>query len=86
MPYINRVQRSEAWDAVFANQAVGDPGTLNFLITDLCNMYLETGKFAPRYSDYNAVIGVLECAKQEFYRRVVAPYEQKKCEDNGDVY
>lgn len=29
---------------------------------------------------------VLECAKLELYRRVVAPYEQQKLELNGDVY
>jgi hypothetical protein len=32
------------------------------------------------------MIGVLECAKLELYRRVAAPYEDAKCEDNGDVY
>jgi len=31
-------------------------------------------------------MGVLECIKQEFYRRAVAPYEDKKKEENGDVY
>lgn len=32
------------------------------------------------------VKAVLECAKLELYRRVVAPYEQQKLELNGDVY
>jgi len=31
-------------------------------------------------------VGVLECAKMELYRRVAAPYEDKKKEENGDVY
>lgn len=34
----------------------------------------------------NSGIGALEAAKLEFYRRVVAPYEDKKIFDNGDVY
>ena len=38
------------------------------------------------YHAYNEIIGVLECVKQEFYRRMVAPYEDKKCEENGDVF
>ena len=39
-----------------------------------------------KYSEINSVIGVLECAKMELYRRIAAPYEDKKCEENGDVY
>jgi len=38
------------------------------------------------YAELNEVIGVLECAKQELYRRVVAPYEDGKAKINGDVY
>jgi len=30
--------------------------------------------------------GVLENVKQEMYRRLAAPYEDKKAEENGDVY
>lgn len=30
--------------------------------------------------------GAIECAKLEFYRRVAAPYEDKKIAENGDVY
>ena len=30
--------------------------------------------------------GAVECAKLEFYRRVVAPHEDEKMKDNGDVY
>ena len=32
------------------------------------------------------LVGVLECAKLELYRRLAAPYEDLKIEDNGDVY
>jgi hypothetical protein len=38
------------------------------------------------YSKINEVIGVLECAKQELYRRVASPYEDSKKEANGDVF
>jgi len=34
----------------------------------------------------NEVIGVLECAKLELYRRVAAPYEERKRIENGEVY
>jgi len=33
-----------------------------------------------------AVLGALEGAKTEFIRRVITPYENKKCAENGDVY
>ncbi len=32
------------------------------------------------------VLGALECAKMEFYRRVAAPYEREAMAKNGDVY
>jgi hypothetical protein len=38
------------------------------------------------YFSYNEVVGVLECVKLEMYRRLVAPYEDRKCKENGDVY
>ena len=62
---------------------IDSPGTLNYIITRMVVWYL--GK-NPNYERYNAAIGVLECAKQELYRRQVSPYEDKKCEENGDVY
>ena len=38
------------------------------------------------YVKLNELIGVLECAKLELYRRVASPYEDEKVESNGDVY
>ena len=61
------------------------PGTLNYIITRLCDYWCRDSGEA-NYEKYNMVIGVLECVKQEFYRRQVAPYEDEKCEENGDVY
>jgi len=37
------------------------------------------------YKTLNEVIGVLECAGQEFYRKVVVPYEDLKRLKNGPV-
>jgi len=56
-------------------------GDLNFLITTIC---MSTNPSS--YADYNALIGMLECCKLEMYRRAVAPYEDKKIKENGDVY
>ena len=63
------------------------PGELNYLVTTLVNRYVDTVACGElRYDIINEVIGVLECAKLELYRRVAAPYEDRKCAENGDVY
>jgi len=64
---------------------VATPGDLNYTITRAIDAYL--GRKGINYA-LNEVIGVLECAKLELYRRIVAGYEDKKIADpeNGDVY
>lgn len=56
-------------------------GNLNYVISSIINK-----SYAVSYRDINDVIGVLECVKLEYYRRVAAPYEDQKAFDNGDVY
>ena len=85
MPYIEKDRRDEIREAAIEDLSLSTPGELNYAITDLCDDYLlEKGQLS--YSAINEVIGVLECAKQELYRRVAAPYEDGKRIDNGDVY
>jgi hypothetical protein len=80
MPYIEKSRR----EAVVKEGAL-TAGELNYAITKLCNDYIRA-QTGVGYTHVNEVIGVLECAKQEFYRRVVAPYEDSKIMQNGDVY
>lgn len=61
------------------------PGELNYAITRLVDEYL-IQKGGIRYTHVNEVIGALECAKLELYRRVAAPYEDQKLSETGDVY
>jgi hypothetical protein len=64
-------------------------GELNYCITMLCKRYLKHQAYKGGHYDYeriNNIIGVLECAKIEFYRRIAVPYEDKKIKENGDVY
>ena len=71
----------------YPNDRIGwAPGTLNYIITRLCDYWCRDFEGESNYDKYNGVIGVLECVKQELYRRQIAPYEDKKCEQNGDVY
>jgi len=58
-------------------------GELNYQITCLADAYLTCNL---DYQAINDVIGALECAKLELYRRLAAPYEDMKAAINGDVY
>jgi len=55
-------------------------GNLNYLITRILKE-----AYPLRYFNINRAIGVLECCKLEYYRRVAAPYEDTKITQNGDV-
>ncbi len=77
MPYIPREQRG-------AHPPI-TPGELNYYVTKCCWDYIvRSGGMS--YSVLNEVMGVLECAKLEMYRRIGAPYEDKKIAENGDVF
>jgi hypothetical protein len=57
-------------------------GNLNYIISRVLNGVYTNGG----YKAINDAIGVLECIKQEYYRRVASEYENKKIAENGDVY
>lgn len=76
MPYIAPELRPAA------RPDTADAGGLTYLLYKLC---LEALPAEPRYRDHHAVIGALEAAKLEYYRRHVAPYEDRKIAENGDV-
>lgn len=80
MPYIKKEDRIKLNKSNISNNS----GELNFQITMLINSYLE--RKGVSYTNLNEVIGVLECAKLEIYRRLAAKYEDKKIFENGDVY
>ncbi len=93
MPYITKEDR-EALDEVLTPlleqvDISVKPGILNYVITKICYSRLfEAGGIKgmeAHYEDYNEVIGVLEDVKLELYRRKVAPYEDKKIKENGDL-
>lgn len=55
-------------------------GALNYAVTRILKQLYE-----PRYFNYNRAMGVLSSIQAEYYRRDVAPYEDKKLAENGDV-
>jgi hypothetical protein len=56
-------------------------GLLNFAVTELLNEVFPDA----RYTDFNELIGFLECCKLEYYRKKIAPYEDLKEQENGSV-
>ncbi len=79
MPYITHEAKLE----LAAGRRPRSVGELNYCLTRLMIEYCHNDL---TYKDVNDVIGALECAKMEFYRRVAVPYEELKRGENGDVY
>lgn len=87
MPYIKREDRAKLdehinslIEALKQFPLENLDGALNYCFTRLLKAL-----YPPRYFNYNRAIGVLESCKLEFYRRMVAPYEDRKILENGEV-
>jgi hypothetical protein len=81
MPYIHQADRNALECGV---RKADNPGELNYVFTIYAVEYIQ--RKGLKYQHINDVMGALEGAKQEFYRRLAAPYEDKKIAENGDVY
>jgi len=88
MPYVKKELRAylDGNIEALAKEIRGLPpdetaGALNYAITRLFVL-----QYPSRYYHFNRLLGVLEAVKQEFYRRLVAPYEDEKKQENGDVF
>jgi hypothetical protein len=88
MPYIlpeDRLKLKPATDAIVAAvDSTTTAGDLNYMISVMAKAYIDAKGL--RYEHLNAVVGALDSCKAEFQRRVVAPYEDLKTAENGDVY
>ena len=80
MPYIKPDRR----EPLIQSREAESPGELNFLLSRELVTYLDRKGLS--YHTINDALGALEGAKLEFYRRVVAPYEDLKIRENGDIY
>lgn len=84
MPYIGRQDREDIKNAINKiSEMIETNGEMNYAISLLIHKYVE--KKGLKYTNLNDAIGILECAKLEFYRTVVSPYEEIKKEANGSV-
>jgi hypothetical protein len=84
MPYIKSHKRYDFDEVLDQLPVPSGPGELNYLFTKIALKFLKRFD-PPAYDDFNDVIGALEGAKLELYRRHVVPYEDIKIRMNGDV-
>lgn len=88
MPYIAQERRRRYEEAIAALGAAIDVetpgGDINYIITRLLIGWMR--KRGLSYAVLADAVGVMETAKLELYRRVAGPYEDRKIEENGDVY
>ena len=86
MPYVKQTPDFDSLENTLndASDFILNGGDLNAAFSILADAYMESKGM--RYQNMSDVIGALEGAKMEFQRRVYTPYEQKKLEENGDVY
>lgn len=87
MPYVTKERRA---DIIITGDipaiditAIKDGGDLQFAIAVLANSLLE--RLPNNYASREMIMGALSGADKEFYRRKVAPYEDFKIQENGDV-
>lgn len=94
MPYIKQEIRSrldthiDALAAAVTSEVKEErdlAGTLNYTMTQLVLSVLKQRFGKLRYWMVAAVTGAFVNAKDEFYRRAAAPYEDKKIAEEGDV-
>ena len=82
MPYVTQDKRpildrivSEMWAA-----NVKADGDLNYILFAFCKRCIK-----PSYNNYKNYLGELNECAEEIRRRLLADYENKKIEENGDV-
>ena len=82
MPYIDQQVRGHLDSGEFVPERAGE---LNYVLTRTVEDYL-TRQGGISYSNLNEVLGVLTAVQLELYRRLAAPYEDEKRDQNGEVY
>lgn len=85
MPYIPKEERERNY------MLPETSGQCAFQLTSKVLDYLDEKKRqnnqqTNRFEDYALAVGILELTKLELWKRMISPYEEKKCKLNGDVY
>jgi len=81
MPYVDQAARHALDFSV--RPRPGTAGELTYLLYSTVLRF--TAAQGMRFETFAEAVGALEATKLEFYRRHVAPYEDRKLAENGDV-
>ena len=82
MPYITQGRRS-IYDKIVNEMKrlnVKANGDLNYILFAFCKRFIE-----PSYNNYKNFCGELRQCATEIERKILAPYEDQKILENGDV-
>ena len=82
MPYVKQERRpalNEVVDAMIIADVKAD-GDLNYILFKFAKDCIK-----PSYNNYKNLLGELNEAAEEIRRRLLAPYEDDKIKENGDV-
>ena len=84
MPYISQEQRRK-FDQELESLAlkVENQGELNYCIYKLSRLIIE--RMGESYQNLSMCSSAMEHAKLEWYRKVLAPYEDRKIKENQDI-
>jgi len=82
MPYIKQIDREEMDEIVqlMDRNDVCVDGDLNYILYAFCKRHI-----VPSYNNYKNFCGELRQCATEIERRLLAPYEDGKIIENGDV-
>ena len=82
MPYIENERRQELAKALkeLAEAKITANGDLNYVLFAYCKYGIK-----PSYNNYKNFCGELRQCATEIERRLLAPYEDSKIKENGDV-
>jgi len=80
MPYIPLIDRYNA------RGNPQDEGELAYSLTMLYVDWFRAKAKKRKFKTMASLVGVIVLSLLEFWRRVVVPYEQKKCDEEGDVF
>lgn len=84
MPYITKDDRKKIMNTTIGSFVPKNAGELQYAIAEMIHGY--HANMGLNYQKCNDMMGALAGAQMEYYRKVVAPYEEYKINDNGPVY
>lgn len=82
MPYVEQERRYDLDSVVdeMVKAHVEVNGDLNYILYYYCKDFI-----IPSYNNYKNFIGELNECAAEIRRRILAPYEDEKIKENGDI-